>query len=359
MAISKVVYDGNTIIDLTGDTVTADKLLSGVTAHGKDGAAITGTCGYDADTSDADAAADTIQKGKTAYVNGEKVTGTLPKYSGWYRWVDGTASFEPDMASVLLESVSQNKVIIEQGCKTRVRCDAQQMGDATAADVAKGKTFTSVSGLAVTGTMEPGGIDTGDATADANDLAKGKTAYVNGEKITGSLEEHPSNTESGPSRTQISSASGFLKVASFLNEGVYRKDSSVLNNIPLSDFGNATAADVAKGKTFTSTAGLKVAGTMEAAASDNNCEAYHITSATQKIAPKGTGPVKVWGYGLYTQSTYYKQVYAFVGDGYYKPAQTMGNPTKTSVSFSVNVDGTLNGLPSSLDNVDLLVTIGI
>ena len=54
--ISKVVYGGKTLIDLTSDTVTADKLLSGVIAHDKSGAAITGACTYDADTSDATAA---------------------------------------------------------------------------------------------------------------------------------------------------------------------------------------------------------------------------------------------------------------------------------------------------------------
>ena len=37
MAISKVVYGGTTLIDLTSDTITEDKLLTGVTAHGKDG----------------------------------------------------------------------------------------------------------------------------------------------------------------------------------------------------------------------------------------------------------------------------------------------------------------------------------
>lgn len=35
--ISKVVYGGKTLIDLTSDTVTADKLLSGVIAHDKSG----------------------------------------------------------------------------------------------------------------------------------------------------------------------------------------------------------------------------------------------------------------------------------------------------------------------------------
>lgn len=39
---SKVIFNGDVLIDLTADTVTADKLLKGITAHGKDGAPITG-----------------------------------------------------------------------------------------------------------------------------------------------------------------------------------------------------------------------------------------------------------------------------------------------------------------------------
>ena len=49
MAINKVIYGGETLIDLTGDTVTADKILSGFTAHDKGGESITGTCEYDVD----------------------------------------------------------------------------------------------------------------------------------------------------------------------------------------------------------------------------------------------------------------------------------------------------------------------
>lgn len=41
MAINKVVYGRNVLIDLTADTVTADKLAQGITAHDKSGAAIT------------------------------------------------------------------------------------------------------------------------------------------------------------------------------------------------------------------------------------------------------------------------------------------------------------------------------
>lgn len=75
---SKVIFNGEVLIDLTGDTVVADKLLKGITAHGKDGAPITGTCDWDAATGDATATAAEILSGKTAYVKGKKVSGTMP-----------------------------------------------------------------------------------------------------------------------------------------------------------------------------------------------------------------------------------------------------------------------------------------
>lgn len=43
MAVSKVVYGTGTLMDLTGDSVTAAALLSGYTAHDKAGESITGT----------------------------------------------------------------------------------------------------------------------------------------------------------------------------------------------------------------------------------------------------------------------------------------------------------------------------
>ncbi len=75
--ISKVVFGNTTLIDLTDDTVVASAILSGYTAHKADGAPITGSCTYDANTKDATAAATEILASKTAYKNGSKIVGTM------------------------------------------------------------------------------------------------------------------------------------------------------------------------------------------------------------------------------------------------------------------------------------------
>lgn len=76
--VNKVIYDGNVLIDLTGDTITAADLTYGKIAHDKSGAEITGTNTKDSTTTDANATAAQILSGKTAYVNKNKITGQMP-----------------------------------------------------------------------------------------------------------------------------------------------------------------------------------------------------------------------------------------------------------------------------------------
>lgn len=75
---NKVIYNGTVLIDLTPDTVTADKILASYTAHDKSGNTITGTCDYDVNSKDATVGVAEILKGKTAYAGGKKLTGTMP-----------------------------------------------------------------------------------------------------------------------------------------------------------------------------------------------------------------------------------------------------------------------------------------
>lgn len=124
--VSKVVLsNGTTLIDLTGDTVTAADVLSGVTTHGKDGAPITGTCTYDSDTSEDTAAVGEILSGKTAHARGAlltgtmtnngAVTGTISTVSGQYTVPQG---YHDGSGKVSIASAEQAKIIatnIRQG----------------------------------------------------------------------------------------------------------------------------------------------------------------------------------------------------------------------------------------------------
>lgn len=125
MAISKVVYGGDVLIDLTSDTVVAEKLLKGYKAHGADGNVINGSCTFDADTQDATATAAEILTGKTAYNKGNKVTGAMKNngaVSGTISTKTGTYTvpqgYHDGSGKVQIDSDEQAKLIapnIRQG----------------------------------------------------------------------------------------------------------------------------------------------------------------------------------------------------------------------------------------------------
>jgi len=118
MAINKVIFGNQTLIDLTGDDVTASDVLEGKIFHLPSGATSTGTCTYDADTSDATATAAEILAGKTAYKNGVELTGTMPNrgsVSGTISTVAGTYTiqngYHDGTGTVSIDSTEQAKII--------------------------------------------------------------------------------------------------------------------------------------------------------------------------------------------------------------------------------------------------------
>lgn len=77
MAINKVVYGGNTLIDLTSDTITAADVLTGVTFHLPSGQTGTGSCAYDVDSSSCTAVIAEVLATKTFAKGGSVLTGTM------------------------------------------------------------------------------------------------------------------------------------------------------------------------------------------------------------------------------------------------------------------------------------------
>ena len=119
------------------------------------------------------------------------------------------------------------------------------------------------------------GALTADATATAIDITEGKTAYVDGKKVTGTLPTNIKINKYGMKATKFRTSTFAGINLSFIDiEGkiapnndeqqmILSGETDFSVSALASDFGTAKANDVLKGRTFTSTVGLKVEGTLE------------------------------------------------------------------------------------------------
>lgn len=191
----------------------------------------------------------------------------------------------------------------------------------TAGNIRSGVKIFNVTG-SYAGSSSSGGTDTSDATATAANILSGKTAYVNGSKVTGTM------TNNGAVAKTMTTNGSYTIPA-----GYHNGSGKVTVNVSSSS-GSST----------------------------NNVEAYAITDTNPSVSFKRTdGAIKIWGYGTMTSSSGWggqtTSLIAFEGDKYHKSA-SWGSPTSTSLSLSIS-NGKLTGLPSGLSAISAIVTRGI
>ena len=277
--VNQVIVNGETILDLTNDTVTANDLAEGVTAHDSSGALVNGNLSE----------IEVFENNPTLKFIREGPFTFLKCYP-----------------------IVRKDCIIRKTSKPSVLLDSNNFGDATAADVIKGKTFTSENGLKITGTYEP-------TTTEPTLQAKSVTPTASEQTVT------PDSGYDGLSQVTVSGDS------------------------------NLTAENIKSGVSI-----FGITGTLTAAASDNTCEAYEISATNPTVSFEASGTIKVYGYGYTTSSSGWggssTTVHAFCGDGYYKSA-SWGSPSKTSCTFGVS-GGKLTGLPT-LNGGTLIAVVGL
>lgn len=167
----------------------AENIKSGVTISG-----VTGTF-----TNDGTATASDIVKNKTAYINGEKVTGNVTTMNGNTICTYSTntsVSEETDKIAITTPTLSNN-ILFRTGARIQVRSPKSNFGDATAADVASGKTFTSSAGLKVTG---EGKLFESNYMGDTELVGEKDTSYVNLDFTNNIITIKPYNINSPTSR---------------------------------------------------------------------------------------------------------------------------------------------------------------
>lgn len=233
-------------------------------------------------TQDADAVAGDLRAGKTAYARGSKIVGTLASV------MPGVPNVSVSGQGVVTASVTQSAGIVN-GATTSATHTLSSDDDS---DFVESNIKAGVTIFGVTGNYSGSGTDTSDATATAGDIRTGKTAYVQGVKVTGSLLEKSAQTYTPGTVDQTIAANRILTGVQTIKGDADLVASNIKNGVNIfgvtgnysgsgSDTSDATASasDIKSGKTAYIATG-KTTGTMST-----------VTAPNPSISVSGSGVV--------------------------------------------------------------------
>lgn len=295
----------------------ASQVLKGTTFTSANGIGIPGTLEVSGgssgfDTSDANVNENMIPQGKIAYGASGRVVGQVPIFNDESPLpINSDGSWIVKVSNSVLRLIGKTSANQYGYVKpydavsvdvdlTKSSSNKSILGDAKAEHVLRGHTFTSQEGIQMQGSYSPGsGLDTSDATATANDIAMGKTAYVNGSKVTGQIEDFRGNWQDFDLyKPRVENLRIFDDGDAIAVLGTMDMQSETAliprgfdigtNLIFTSTFGDAECSQVLKGKTFTSSAGYRVVGTAEFSSGGDGTHGYSGTLEIPESVPVGT-----------------------------------------------------------------------
>lgn len=136
--LQEILQDKNT-------NLLPENLKAGITCLGVEGIAQTGI-----DTSDADATPEDITMNKTAYANGEKITGTLPLFPNSRTFtVDGGVINDTENNRIQIHTINTTKQILDSNLNMEFNGEYADVADAiglTADKIKAGETILGITG---------------------------------------------------------------------------------------------------------------------------------------------------------------------------------------------------------------------
>ena len=148
--MATLLEKANQILAQKEANLLPENLKSGITCMG-----VEGTLQEGIDTSDATATADDILQNKTAYVNGEKITGNIIETSG-YVGVAESVSVQKGGVQLYLEKTNTSNIRINSNISIQIAANSSDVADAiglTADKIKAGETI-----LGITGTYTGGNV---------------------------------------------------------------------------------------------------------------------------------------------------------------------------------------------------------